>query len=70
MMLANLLRAAAPDLAQQVDGVAQLVRQFKEQLDRVEAQQKIILDLMGAEYGRQPDTSASTETPVETRTVD
>jgi hypothetical protein len=37
-LIVNLVKSAAPELVEQVDALAQLVRQFKLQLDRIEAQ--------------------------------
>jgi hypothetical protein len=51
MMLGNLLKAAAPQLGEQVNEIAKVILAFKEQADRIEARQKIIdakLDFIGS----------------------
>jgi hypothetical protein len=37
MMIVNLIKSAAPEVVEKVDQLAEIVRQFKVQLDRVEA---------------------------------
>lgn len=50
MMLRNLLAAAAPDLAAQVEDVANVINAFKQQLDRIETNQQRIMLRLGINY--------------------
>lgn len=66
MMLAQLLKNAAPQLGQQVEEIGNVVIAFKQQLDRIEAQQKLILDHLngdnngpGIESGTRQDRRTS-----------
>lgn len=42
-MLITMLRTAAPELAEQVDGIAEVVRSFKDQNDRIEKKLDLVM---------------------------
>jgi hypothetical protein len=58
MMLVNMLKAAAPDLALQVEGMAAMVREFNDRLISVQINQRKILELLEAQNER-PGSNAS-----------
>lgn len=45
-MLVNMLKAAAPDLALQVEGMAGMVKEFSERLVSVQVRQQQILEML------------------------
>lgn len=47
MMLGNLLKAAAPQLAEQVSEIGKVIIAFKEQTDRIERQNLLIMKHLG-----------------------
>lgn len=49
MMLVNMLKAAAPDLALQVEGMASMVKEFSDRLISVQVRQQKILELLEAQ---------------------
>jgi|HubBroStandDraft_4_1064222.scaffolds.fasta_scaffold01290_10 hypothetical protein len=54
MMLGNLLKAAAPQLGEQVNEIAKVILEFKNQASRIEANQLLIMSHLGIQQPAQP----------------
>lgn len=66
-MLAQIVKSAAPELGQHIDNFAGLVKGFKDQLDRIEAQQRanhaeILAVLTGENHDRRTINGGSIDT--------
>ena len=51
MLLQNMVKAAAPEIASQIDNLMAVAQNFKSQMDRIEANQQIIMRFLGCNQG-------------------
>jgi hypothetical protein len=68
LVLKNLLQAAAPQLGEQIEQIGNVITAFKEQSNRIEANQKIIMAHLGISpneenHGDAGRRNGSTENP-------
>lgn len=58
-MFAEMIKSAAPDLAEHIDNFGNMVKAFKDQLDRIEARQIRIENLLTGENDGQQSSDKS-----------